>query len=103
MQSFSSSVPAPGSGSEPQVVPPLPVPGPAVVPPKRPARRRAAIWGIPLIVAILGGGVALYLNTESGKKALGKGGPPVAIVPVVSVSLGDLHSTVRVNGSMAAQ
>jgi HlyD family secretion protein len=54
-------------------------------------------------VAILGGGIALYLNTESGKKALGKGGPPTSIVPVASVMLGELHSTVRVNGSMAAQ
>jgi HlyD family secretion protein len=54
-------------------------------------------------LAILGGGIALYLNTESGKKALGKGGPPTLIVPVVSVSLGDLHATVRVSGTVAAQ
>jgi HlyD family secretion protein len=54
-------------------------------------------------VAILAGGIALYLNTESGRKALGKGGPPAAIVPVVSVSLGDLHATVRVSGTVAAQ
>jgi HlyD family secretion protein len=54
-------------------------------------------------VAILGAGIALYLNTDSGKKALGKGGPPTAIVPVVSVSLGDLHATVRVSGTVAAQ
>jgi len=103
MQSLSSSAPAPGSGSEPQTIPTLPVPGPAVVPPKPPVRRRFVIWGIPLIVAILGGGIALYLNTESGKKALGKGAQPVAVVPVVSVSLGDLHATVRVSGTVAAQ
>jgi len=54
-------------------------------------------------LAILGGGIALYLNTESGKKVLGKGGPPTLIVPVVSVSLGDLHATVRVSGTVAAQ
>jgi HlyD family secretion protein len=54
-------------------------------------------------LAILGGGIALYLNTESGKKALGKGAPPTLIVPVVSVSLGDLHATVRVSGTVAAQ
>ena len=103
MQSFSSSAPAPGSAGEPQGIPPSPVPGPAVVPPKQPAKRRVAIWGIPLVLAILGGGIALYLNTESGKKALGKGGPPTLIVPVVSVSLGDLHTTVRVSGTVAAQ
>jgi HlyD family secretion protein len=103
MQSLSSSAPAPGSGGEPQGTPPLPVPGPAVVPPKQPAKRRVAIWGIPLVVAILGGGIALYLNSESGKKALGKGGPPTLIVPVVSVSLGDLHAIVRVSGTVAAQ
>jgi HlyD family secretion protein len=34
---------------------------------------------------------------------LGKGGPPTAIVPVVSVALGDLHATVRVSGTVAAQ
>ena len=101
MSSFSSSAPAPGSGGEPQVIPPLP--GPAVVPPKEPAKRRVAIWGIPLVVAILGGGIALYLNSQSGQKALGKGGPPTAIVPVVSVALGDLHATVRVSGTVAAQ
>ena len=103
MQSFSSSAPAPGSGGEPQGIPPLSVPGPAVVPPKQPAKRRVAIWGIPLVLAILGGGIALYLNTDSGKKALGKGGPPTVVVPVVSVSLGDLHTTVRVSGTVAAQ
>ena len=54
-------------------------------------------------MAILGGGIALYLNTDSGKKALGKGGPPTAIVPVAAVSLGDLHATVRVSGTVAAQ
>jgi len=99
MQSFSSSAPAPGTGGEPL----LPVPGPSVVPPKGPARRRVAIWAIPLVVAILAGGIALYLNTDSGKKALGKGGPPTVIVPVASVALGDLHATVRVSGTVAAQ
>ena len=99
MQSLSSSAPVPGSGGEPL----MPVPGPAVVPSKGPAKRRVAIWGILLIVAILGGGIALYLNTASGKKAMGKGGPPAAIVPVVSVSVGDLHATVRVSGTVAAQ
>jgi len=103
MQSLSSSAPDPGSRSETQAVPPLPAPGPAVVTPKPPVRRRTAIWGIPLIVAVLGGGIALYLNTESGKKAFGKGGPPTTVVPVVAVSLGDLHSTVRVSGTVAAQ
>ena len=103
MQSLSSSAPIPGSGGEPQGIPPSPVPGPAVVPPKQPAKRRVAIWGIPLVLAILGGGIALYLNTDSGKKALGKGGPPTVVVPVVSVSLGDLHTTVRVSGTVAAQ
>src|SRR5271157_5047465 len=99
MQSFSSSAPAPGTGGEPLV----PVPGPAVVPPKGPAKRRVAIWGIPLVVAILAGGIALYLNTDSGKKAIGKGGPPTVVVPVAAVLLGDLHATVRVSGTVAAQ
>jgi multidrug resistance efflux pump len=54
-------------------------------------------------VAILAGGIALYLNTDSGKKALGKGGPPTVIVPVASVAMGDLHATVRVSGTVAAQ
>ena len=99
MQSLSSSAPAPGTGGEPL----LPSPGPAVVPPKGPAKRRVAIWGIPLVVAILAGGIALYLNTDSGKKAIGKGGPPTVIVPVAAVSLGDLHATVRVSGTISAQ
>jgi multidrug efflux pump subunit AcrA (membrane-fusion protein) len=103
MQPLSNSAPAPGSGSEPQIIPVMPVPGPAVVPPKPPAKRRFILWGIPLIVAILGGGIALYLNTASGQKALGKGAQPAAVVPVASVSLGDLHATVRVSGTVAAQ
>jgi HlyD family secretion protein len=54
-------------------------------------------------VAILAGGIALYLNTDSGKKAFGKGGPPTLVVPVASVALGELHATVRVSGTVAAQ
>src|ERR1035437_9212863 len=103
MQSFSSSAPIPGSGGEPQGIPLSPVPGPAVVPPKQPAKRRVALWGVSLGLGVIGGGIALYLNTDSGKKALGKGGPPTVVVPVASVSLGNLHTTVRVSGTVAAQ
>jgi hypothetical protein len=64
-------------------------------------KKRTALWGILLVVALLGGGAAYYLNTQSDAKGSGQG--PVITVSTAVVGLGDLNATVRVNGTVAAQ
>jgi HlyD family secretion protein len=99
--STQSSMPAPDSGGGVQ---PIPAPtGPAVVPPKQaPEKRRTAFWGAFLAAALLAAGTAYYLNTQSQKKVSG-GGPPIFTVSTAVVGMGDLQSTVRVNGTVGAQ
>jgi HlyD family secretion protein len=53
-----------------------------------------------LAAVVVIGGLAFYLNGKTGIK--GSGGP-VITVPVVAASVGDLASTVRVTGTVAAQ
>jgi HlyD family secretion protein len=91
----SSSVPAP------QPRPGAPVPGPAIVPPRAPEKRRTALWGVLAAVVIVGGGAAYYMKSSAQQKTGGPGG--MITVPTVAVSLGDLRATIRVNGTVAAQ
>src|SRR5690349_11151639 len=91
----SSSVPAP------QPRPGTPVPGPAIVPPRAPEKRRTALWGVLAAVVIVGGGAAYYMKSSAQQKTGGPGG--MITVPTVAVSLGDLRATIRVNGTVAAQ
>src|ERR1700686_2084141 len=96
-----SSVPAPdpGGGVQPKLAPT----GPAVVPPKQPpGKRRTAFWGAFLATALVAAGTAYYLNTQSQKKTSG-GGTPIITVSTAVVGMGDLQSTVRVNGTVGAQ
>jgi HlyD family secretion protein len=98
--STQSSMPAPDPG---RVQPQLAPPGPAVVPPKQPpGKRRTAFWGVFLATALVAAGTAYYLNTQSQKKVSG-GAPPVVTVSTAVVGMGDLQSTVRVNGTVGAQ
>lgn len=100
----SMTAPDPGGGVQPKLAPP----GPAVVPPKQvppkqpPGKRRTALWGAFLATALLAAGAAYYLNTQSQKKGSG-GGPPMVTVSTAVVGMGDLQSTVRVNGTVGAQ
>jgi HlyD family secretion protein len=95
----SMPVPDPGGGVQPK----LPPAGPAIVPLKQPpGKRRTALWGTLVTVALLAAGMAYYLNTQSQKKVSG-GGPPIVTVPTAVVGMGDLQSTVRVNGTVGAQ
>jgi len=98
--STSSSIPSPdpGGGAQP-ALPPRPV----VVPPKpRPEKkRRTALWGTLIALALLAGGAAYYLNTQSQGKV--SGGTPIITVSTVVVGMGDLQATVRVNGTVSAQ
>ncbi len=100
--SMLSSMPAPDSGTGVQ---PKPLStGPAVVPPKPPPeRRRTAFWGTLVTGALLAAGAgAYYLNTQSQKKISG-GGTPILTVSTAVVGMGDVQSTVRVNGTVGAQ
>jgi HlyD family secretion protein len=101
MQPNASSVPAPG-GPQPL---PTPQPGPSIVPPREaPPRRRRGLWATLAALAALGGGLAYYLNSQSdAAKLAAKGGGGVITVSTTVVGLADLHSTVRVNGTIAAQ
>src|SRR5450432_109331 len=100
-----SSLPAPhpGGGVQPKPAPPGPAVTLRIAPPKQPPeKRRTALWATLLTVAVLAAGTAYYLNTRSGKKVSG-GGPPIVTVSTAVVGMGDLQSTVRVNGSVAAR
>jgi HlyD family secretion protein len=100
MQSFSSSAPAPSPGGGAGVAA-APVPGPTVVPPKQPPSRRKAILGAGVVLVLLVGGAALYLNHDSSQRAAQRAA--ASTVPVVSIGLGDLHSSLRVAGTVTAQ
>jgi HlyD family secretion protein len=90
-----SSAPAP----LPQ--PNTPKPGPSLVPAPQPARRRTALWGALLAIALLGSGAAYYLKSGAQTNTGGPGA--ILSVPTVAVAMGDLASTIRVNGTIAAE
>ncbi len=98
MQPNASSVPAP----QPQ---PNPQPGPSVVPQREtPPPRRRRLWGALIGLAVVGGGLAYYLNQQNqAAKLAAKGGGGIITVSTAVVGLGDLHATVRVNGTIQAQ
>jgi len=78
-----------------------PQPGPSLVPPAEPRRRRTALWGILAAVVLLGGGAAYYLKNGAQTNT---GGPGAIItVPTAAVAVGDLSATIRVNGTVAAE
>ena len=99
--SLFSSAPAPIPDSTTQLKPVPLQPGPAVVPPRPPERRRTALWGAVLAVVVLAGGAAYYLRNRAQQNPATSG--TSISVPTIAVSLGDISSTVRVNGTVAAQ
>lgn len=96
MQSFSSSAPAPGGGT--QLVPSPKVPGPTIVPKPEPPQPKRAKWGILLILAIVGGSAVWYWNSESRGKAPAQ----ILTVPTAAIATGGLQQTVRVAGTVTA-
>jgi HlyD family secretion protein len=65
-------------------------------------KRRTGLWGILIAVLILGaGGAAYYWKTQNDAKVAAKGS--LISVSTAVVGLGDLHATVRVNGTVNAQ
>src|SRR6266568_2947117 len=97
MQPSPSSVPNPDGPQGP------PKPGPSAVPPKEvhAPRRRTGLWGIVIAALILGAGTAYYFKTQNDAKVAAKGS--LVSVSTGIVGLGDLHATVRVNGTVNAQ
>jgi len=59
------------------------------------------MWGILIAVLILGAGAAYYWKTQNDAKVAAKGS--LISVSTAVVGLGDLHATVRVNGTVNAQ
>ena len=59
------------------------------------------MWGILIVVLMLGAGAAYYLKTQNDAKVAAKGS--LVSVSTAVVGLGDLTATVRVNGTVNAQ
>jgi HlyD family secretion protein len=59
------------------------------------------LWGILIAVLILGVGAAYYLKTQNDAKVAARGS--LISVSTAVVGLGDLHATVRVNGTVNAK
>ncbi len=59
------------------------------------------MWGILIAVLILGAGAAYYFKTRNDAKVAAKGS--LISVSTAVVGVGDLHATVRVNGTVNAQ
>ena len=64
-------------------------------------KRRTGLWGILIAVLILGVGAAYYLKTQNDAKVAARGS--LISVSTAVVGLGDLHATVRVNGTVNAK
>ena len=81
----------------------VPIPGPEPFPPP-PGRRRPAFrlsWGIPLLLMAAAAGYGLYRNASAdrGRGDSGSAGE----VQSVAVAVGQIHSTVRINGVIVAE
>lgn len=59
------------------------------------------MWGTLGLLALVAGGAAWYYKTQQDAKSA-TGGPAI-MVPTIAVSMGNLTSTIRVNGTVAAQ
>jgi HlyD family secretion protein len=97
MQSISSSMP------DPKVGQPEAIPGPLAVPPRimHPKKPRTKLWASVVALVVIAAGVGYYLKAKADAKAAEKGAG--ISVPVLAVGFGDVHATVRVNGTVNAQ
>jgi len=100
MQSFFSSAPLP-SGTPHAAPVPSRIPGPEIVPsPAHPKAPRTLSGIIAVVVILAVGGLAWYWNARPKTK-----GPDSTIVsvPVIAAGFGELQSTIRVAGTVAAE
>src|SRR3712207_2619922 len=91
---------APSSAPAPHPHQNAPKPGPTVVPPREPEKRRTALWGVLAAIVVVGGGAAYYWKSQAQQKT---GSGALISVPTIAVGMGDLHATIRVNGTIAAE
>src|SRR5215475_6302287 len=100
MSASHAPAPAPDQGGA-QVVPAQHVPGPSIVPSPQPEKpRRTALWGVLAALVVIGGGTALYMNRSRPKP--GDSGTGIT-VPTIAIAMGDVHTTIRVSGTIAAE
>ncbi len=98
MQSSSSSAPAPSN--EPQLQPiTQPVRGPVAVPRPVPPPRKNRVGFVLLLVLIAAAGFAWYRYSRPAAQSA----VPVAVVPTAAVGMGEIATTVRIAGTVAAQ
>lgn len=78
------------------------VPGPESAPARLKRRRPlfSLFWGIPLLLIVAAAGYLQYQNANADSRTAGGGGAAIA---TAVVSLGDIHSTVRISGSVVAE
>jgi HlyD family secretion protein len=87
MSSSASPVPAPGPENTPR---------PEAAPPRGGRRPLLTRWGLPVLLVVAGVAYLRYHKTDDGRK----GGADVA---VIAVSLGDIHASVRISGTVVAE
>lgn len=88
-----STAPAPDPGITPQT------PGPVVVPPATPERPRKK-WPIFLILTAIVGGFGYYFWQS---QAAATSGGSISYVQTIAAPMGDVDSTIRINGTIAAK
>ena len=100
MQSFFSSLPNPSGAPGPARLP-APAPGPTIVPrPVEPQKPRRLAGILLAAVVLVAAGVGVYWKSRPADTT---SGGPVVTVPVVAAGFGNLQSTVRIAGTVAAE
>src|SRR5882724_11640489 len=99
----SASVPNPLGGALPDRAPSRPEPSrPQIVKPApRKPRPRAMWWGLAALA--IAGAVGAYWNAGRVPPREGGGGPSSTVFRTAAISVGDLHRTLRVTGSISAE
>ncbi len=100
MQSFFSSAPMPSGGNPVPAPVPSRAAGPALVPRPEKPKRGMNLAAIVLIAALIVAGAAWYWNSRATNKDKTA---TVAAVPTMVVGFGDVHDTVRIAGTVAAE
>jgi HlyD family secretion protein len=59
------------------------------------------MWGVLIVLLVLGAGAAYYFKTQNDAKVANKGS--IISISTTVVGTGDVHATVRVNGTVNAQ
>ena len=99
MHSFSGSAPAPDPAGGANAKTPAGAGGPSLISEKANATRRLR-WGAPALLFLLAGGLAYHWSSTAQAKHSSKA--EAIGIPAGAVSVGDLHATVVIQGTVAA-